>query len=63
MVLSDEAWTDLLGAAAGQMAGVELSRVKWIQERTAWLRVTAVFGWVGAMTEGLAKLCIGRIGG
>jgi len=54
LVLSEEAWQQLLGASADKLCIMDYEGLKRIESRLLWLRVTLCFGWFAE--EGEAEM-------
>ncbi len=54
---SDDAWEQLLGRNAEELAGSSLTLLKYLEHRLLFLKLAVMFGW----SEDVGKLCILRV--
>ncbi|KAL9585985.1 MAG: hypothetical protein Q9212_001204 [Teloschistes hypoglaucus] len=57
LVLSTEAWEQLLGRRAGQLARADAQELKYLESRILFLRLTLLFGW----SPRVGRLCITKV--
>ena len=57
LIWSDEAWEQLLGRNAGDLAGSSLALLKYLENRLLFLKLAVMFGW----SEDVGKLCVLRV--
>lgn len=57
LVWSDEAWKQLLGRTAEDLATSSLTLLKYLENRLLFLKLAVMFGW----SEDVGKLCILRV--
>ncbi|KAF6232815.1 hypothetical protein HO173_009029 [Letharia columbiana] len=57
LVWSDDAWEQLLGRTAEDLAGSNLTLLKYLENRLLFLKLAVMFGW----SEDVGKLCILRV--
>jgi len=62
MVLSREAWEQLLGRTAAELVGCRVETLRCLEQRLLFLRVTFVFAWrADEGEEGVGRLCVGAV--
>ncbi len=54
---SDDAWEQLLGRNAEELADSSLTLLKYLENRLLFLKLAVMFGW----SEDVGKLCILRV--
>lgn len=57
LIFSTEAWEQLLGRTAEELAQANTHLLKSLENRTLFLRLTLLFGW----SEKVGRLCICRV--
>lgn len=57
LVWSDDAWGQLLGRTAEELAGSNLTLLKYLENRLLFLKLAVMFGW----SEDVGKLCVLRV--
>ena len=57
LIWSDEAWEQLLGRTAQELAGSSLTLLKYMEARLLFLKLAVMFGW----SEDVGKLCVLRV--
>lgn len=57
LIWADEAWEQLLGRNAADLAGSSLDLLKYLENRLLFLKLAVMFGW----SEDVGKLCVLRV--
>ena len=57
LIWSDEAWEQLLGRNAKELADSSVKLLKYLENRLLFLKLAVMFGW----SEEVGKLCILRV--
>ena len=57
LIWSDEAWEQLLGRNAKELADSSVKLLKYLENRLLFLKLAVMFGWSGEV----GKLCILRV--
>jgi hypothetical protein len=62
LILSDRAWTQLLGGPVSELALADTDLLKYMEQRLLFHRVTLLFGWASEQGEnGMGRLYIWEI--
>lgn len=57
LIFSGEAWEQLLGRSAEELAKCDGQLLKYLENRILFLRLTLLFGW----SEKVGRLCVCRV--
>lgn len=58
LLLSDEAWRDLLGRGPEDILKLSYDEVKYLSDRLLFSRITVLFGWTGDESKAGGRICI-----
>jgi hypothetical protein len=58
LLLSDQAWHDLLGQDVGSLVQLNADEMGLLSDHIIFCRLTFVFGWSGGLTEVGGRICV-----
>jgi len=58
LLLSNEAWNDLLGQQPDALLNLTLDQIKGIEDRLLFARITLMFGWTGDESKAGGRICV-----
>ncbi|OQO09850.1 hypothetical protein B0A48_04202 [Cryoendolithus antarcticus] len=58
LLLSDQAWTELLGRTPAQLLQMTCEQIKYLADRILFGRLTVLFGWTGDESKAGGRICV-----
>nr|OQO23654.1 hypothetical protein B0A51_11339 [Rachicladosporium sp. CCFEE 5018] len=58
LLLSDQAWTELLGRTPAQLLQMSCEQIKYLADRILFGRLTLAFGWTGDESKAGGRICL-----
>ncbi|KAK6440557.1 hypothetical protein LTR95_003224 [Oleoguttula sp. CCFEE 5521] len=58
LLLSDQAWSELLGRTPAQLLQMTCEQIKYLTDRILFSRLTLVFGWTGDESMAGGRICV-----
>ncbi|KAK6436192.1 hypothetical protein LTR95_007615 [Oleoguttula sp. CCFEE 5521] len=58
LLLSDQAWTELLGRTPAQLLQMTCEQIKYLADRILFGRLTLMFGWTGDESKAGGRICV-----
>lgn len=58
LLLSDDAWRDLLGRGPQDLLRLGYEEVKYLSDRLLFSRITVLFGWTGDESKAGGRICV-----
>lgn len=58
MLLSDQAWRELLGRGPNDLLQLGYDEIKHLSDRLLFCRVSVIFGWTGDESKAGGRICV-----